>query len=66
MVVAQKLRGPTAKPPCIAFARRCSAPSHQEGEMIEFLAQMPSDTMIFITTAVLGFAATLIGLKWLI
>jgi hypothetical protein len=38
----------------------------QEGEMIEFLAQMPSDTMIFITTAVLGLAATLIGLKWLI
>jgi hypothetical protein len=34
--------------------------------MIEFLAQMPSDTMIFITTAVLVFAATLIGLKWLI
>jgi hypothetical protein len=33
---------------------------------IEFLAQMPSNTMIFITTAVLGFAATLIGLKWLI
>jgi hypothetical protein len=30
------------------------------------VAQMPSDTMIFITTAVLGFAATLIGLKWLI
>ena len=36
----------------------------QEGEMIEFLAQMPSETMIFITTAVLGLAATLIGLKW--
>jgi hypothetical protein len=34
--------------------------------MIEFLAHMPTDTMIFIATAVLGFAATLIGLKWLI
>jgi hypothetical protein len=40
--------------------------SSRRGEMIEFLAQMPSDTMIFITTAVLGLAATLIGLKWLI
>jgi hypothetical protein len=38
----------------------------QEGEMIEFLAQMPSDTMMSITTTVLGLAATLIGLKWLI
>jgi hypothetical protein len=34
--------------------------------MIEFLAQIPSDTMIFITTLVLGLAATLLGLKWLI
>jgi hypothetical protein len=34
--------------------------------MIEFLAQMPSDTMIFITTAVLGLGATLLGVKWLI
>ena len=38
----------------------------QEREMIEFVAQMPSETMIFMTTAVLGLAATLIGLKWLI
>jgi hypothetical protein len=38
----------------------------QGGEMIEFLAQMPTDTMIFITTVFLGLAATLIGLKWLI
>jgi hypothetical protein len=38
----------------------------QEGEMIEFLAQMPSDTMISITTAVLGLGATLLGVKWLI
>jgi hypothetical protein len=28
----------------------------QEGEMIEFLAQMPTDTMIFLTMAVLGLA----------
>jgi len=34
--------------------------------MTEFLAQMPTDTMIFITTVFLGLAATLIGLKWLI
>jgi hypothetical protein len=26
----------------------------RRGEMIEFLAQMPSETMIFITTALLG------------
>jgi hypothetical protein len=38
----------------------------QEGEMIEFLAQMPTDTMIFIATAVLGLGATLLGVKWLI
>jgi len=35
-------------------------------EMIQFLSQMPTETKIFITTAVLGLAATLIGLKWLI
>jgi hypothetical protein len=34
--------------------------------MIDFLAQMPTDTMIFLTMAVLGLAATLIGLRWLI
>jgi hypothetical protein len=34
--------------------------------MIEFLAQMPTATMIFITMAVLGLAATLIVLRWLI
>ena len=37
----------------------------QEGEMIEFLAQMPTDTKIFLGMAVLGLAATLIVLKWL-
>jgi hypothetical protein len=35
-------------------------------EMILFLAQMPTDTKIFLTMAVLGLAATLIVLKWLI
>jgi hypothetical protein len=35
--------------------------SPRRGEMIEFLAQMPTDTMIFLTMAVLGFAAMLIG-----
>jgi hypothetical protein len=33
--------------------------------MIEFLAQMPTDTKIFFAMAVLGLAATLIVLKWL-
>ena len=34
--------------------------------MIEFLAQMPTDTMIFLTMAVLGLAAMLIVLTRLI
>jgi hypothetical protein len=34
--------------------------------MIEFLAQIPTDTMIFIAMAVLGFGAMLIVLRWLI
>jgi hypothetical protein len=42
--------------------RRRSAPSHP-GEMIEFLAQMPTDTMIFFTTAVLSFAVLTV-LRW--
>ena len=33
------------------------------GEMIQFLAQMPPDTMIFFTVAVLSLAATLIALR---
>jgi hypothetical protein len=37
-----------------------------EGEMIEFLAQMPIDTKIFLTMAVLGLAAMLIALRRLI
>ena len=40
--------------------------SFRKGEMIEFLAQMPTDTMIFLTMAVLGLAATLIVLTRLI
>jgi len=34
--------------------------------MIEFLAQMPTDTMIFLTIAVLGLVAILIVLRRLI
>jgi hypothetical protein len=33
------------------------------GEMIEFLTQMPADTMIFLTMAVLSLAAVLIVLR---
>jgi hypothetical protein len=35
-------------------------------EIIQFFAQMPSETMMFFTMAVLGLAGTLILLKWLI
>jgi hypothetical protein len=35
-------------------------------EITQFFAQMPSDTMMFFAMAVLGLAATLILLKWLI
>jgi hypothetical protein len=35
-------------------------------EMIQFLAQMPTDTKIFLTMAVLGLAAMLIVLRRLI
>ena len=38
----------------------------QEGEMIEFLAQMPTDTMIFLTMAVLSLLAMLIVLRRLV
>jgi len=34
--------------------------------MIQFLAQMPTDTMLFLAMAVLGLAATLIVLRRLI
>ena len=34
--------------------------------MIEFLAQMPTDEKIFLAMTVLGLAATLIVLRWLI
>jgi hypothetical protein len=68
MVVAQKLR---PRPHGQAAVHRFCTPmlrpkSPGGGEMIEFLAQTPTDTMIFIATAFLGLAATLIGVKWLI
>jgi hypothetical protein len=34
-------------------------------EMIQFLAQMPTDTKIFLTMAVLGLAATVLAVRWL-
>jgi hypothetical protein len=34
--------------------------------IIEFVAQMPTDTKIFLAMAVLGLAATLIVWRWLI
>jgi len=37
--------------------------SFRKGEMMEFLAQIPTDTMIFLIMAVLGLAATLIVLR---
>jgi len=37
--------------------------SARRGELIEFLAQMPTDTKIFLAMAVLVLAATLIVLK---
>jgi hypothetical protein len=66
--MAQKLREWTYGQAAVHRVFHADAPPQvtQEGEMIEFLAQMPSETMIFITTALLGLAATLIGLKWLI
>ena len=36
--------------------------STQEGGMIQFLAQMPTNTMIFLIVAVLGLAAVLVVL----
>jgi len=41
-----------------ALARR-----RRRREMIEFLAQMPTDTMTFLTMAILGLAAMLIGTR---
>jgi hypothetical protein len=37
----------------------------RRGEMIEFLAQMPTHTILFLTMGVLGLAAILIVLRWL-
>jgi hypothetical protein len=45
---------------------RPSRRAAKEAGMIEFLAQMPTDTMLFLTMAVLGLAATLIVLRRLI
>jgi hypothetical protein len=42
----------------LALARR-----RRRREMIEFLAHMPTDTMTFLTMAVLGLAAMLIGTR---
>jgi len=35
-------------------------------EIIQFFAQMPSDTMMFLGVAILGLTGTLILLRWLI
>jgi hypothetical protein len=35
-------------------------------EMIEFLAQMPTDTKIFLAMTVLSLATVLIVLRWLV
>jgi hypothetical protein len=40
--------------------------SPRRGEVIEFLAQMPTDTKIFLTMAVLGLVAMMIVLRRLI
>jgi ribosomal protein L37E len=67
-VMAQKLREWTYGQAAVhrVFTPMLRPKLPRRGEMIEFLAQMPSETMIFITTALLGLGATLIGLKWLI
>jgi hypothetical protein len=46
------------------FSHRATASG--EKEMTEFLTNMPTDTKIFITMAVLGLAGTLIVLRRLI
>ena len=33
-------------------------------EMIQFLAQMPTDTQMFLAMAILGLTTTLMVLKW--
>jgi len=38
----------------------------QEGEMIEFLTDMPTNTKIFLIVSVLGLAATLVVLRRLL
>jgi hypothetical protein len=68
------LRGPAAKPAvwvALTLSDRfynADAPPQvtQEGEMIEFVAEMPTDTMIFLTMAVLSLLAMLIVLRRLV
>jgi len=43
-----------------------NTPHSQEGGMIEFLAQMPTDTKIFLAMAVLALATMLVVLRRLI
>jgi hypothetical protein len=43
--------------------RSAKSTTQEPGEMTEFLAQMPTDTMTFLTTAVLSLAATLVVLR---
>src|SRR6516165_9416707 len=47
-------------------SRRAATLSNRprEERLIDFLAQMPTGTMILLTIAVLGLAATLIVLRW--
>src|SRR5262249_48761105 len=71
MTYGQSARAPTLAKMSQAFRSlvlHADAPPQatQEGEMIESLAQMPTDTMIFLTMAVLGLAVMLIVLSRLI
>jgi hypothetical protein len=68
MVIGPEIATADPRPSRCASLLNADAPPQvtQGGEMIEFLAQMPTDTMIFITVAVLGLAAILIVPRWLI
>jgi hypothetical protein len=50
----------------IDFGDRCAPAVTEEREMIEFLTDMPTNTKIFLTVAVLGLAATLVVLRRLL
>jgi hypothetical protein len=61
-----RLMGPKIEP-----SRSCGvllglARLQRRREMIEFLVQMPTARIIFLATAVLSLATTLIVLRWLI